>query len=373
VVHWSSLSDAGLSNNGSSCYINAVLQFFYNHAQFRQRMMDPKMADLPLLPMGGLPLLTILHLTFVQMGSSVHGDVVDTRELFEYCTFDPKDPINDPKSPLYDEDKGRLFQMGVEQDAEEFTTWFLNHIFAKLRDAGLTFGEDIFGGILHECNCCSGCGRKYITHTPNLVFHLPILPGTPDKPKTVQELFDDACGVKPTEKQKREVCDCESSGTTQMTLKKSRRRPTTLILALNRFAYDEKGVVTKIRSPVTNNLHLKFDGRTLALRGVLVHEGNTPARGHKVFYGLADDRKWICRSDEENSFEVHADIVMRQEGYILMFCEVTTTATILTENVAGGSPGSIRPPPVSPFSGLTAVTRNDEVQYIAGSYKSPGK
>ena len=193
----------------------------------------------------------------------------------------------------------KKFNNNMQYDCVEFLQSLLEH-FWKEPSIPSSLGEDIFGGLFQECYECE-CGN--IEKQPIKI--LPDILSLPIQGKTVQTCLD---AYLASEEIVRRCSNCKS-------MKSSRSSeilvpPSTLILHLKRFFYDEsKERVTKLHVPVYCPLNLLINNSVMyQFNAVINHMGESSSAGHyNILFHGKEENNFILVDDSD--IQYNADII----------------------------------------------------------------
>ena len=187
----------------------------------------------------------------------------------------------------------KKFNNNMQYDCVEFLESLLQHFWNEPTIPN-KLGDDVFGGLVQECYTCE-CGN--IEKHPIEI--LPDILSLPIQGETVQTCLN---AYLASEKIDKKCSNCES-------MKSSKSSeilvpPSTLILQLKRFSYDESvGRGTKIHVPVHCPINLLFNGSIMyQLNSVINHMGDSLDSGHYniLFHGKLDNKFVLV--DDSNIF-----------------------------------------------------------------------
>ena len=329
----------GLSNLGSTCYMNSILQCLSHTLPLREFYVSDEYKQF-LNKRGDL--------------SSAFKRVM--LELWDSTSQLPVDPYD-----LRREVKARTdrFPDNTQHDAHEFMGFLLNELHEEINRASvegrkspadnetlreacarhLTWEDsrisELFGGMLRSEVCCSVCSDKSIVCIPFLDIALPIQKKTDEsyyhyysssdpalQLDTCLKIFTAAETLDGEERPYCNKCNALTRSTKQLTVAKL---PRLLIIQLKRFSGNQirRKLYTPVRfheiwrlSDVSKKAHI------YSLYGVVSHSGGMYG-GHYIAY-CKYGNDWRCFDDSfTRSYRVSWEIVKCQEAYILFYEQVT--------------------------------------------------
>ena len=165
----------------------------------------------------------------------------------------------------------RIFDNDMQCDCVEFLQSLFEH-FWKEQSIPSTLNESVFGGLFQESFLCE-CGKK----ETKFIQRLPDVISVPIKGETVQNCLDCYLSSEQIEKKCQFCPSLKSFKSIDIIVP-----PSTLIIHLNRFTYDEKTKTTKkLHVPVSSPLALSFKNEKMyGLNAVINHIGESSSSGH---------------------------------------------------------------------------------------------
>ena len=165
----------------------------------------------------------------------------------------------------------RKFNNNLQYDCVEFLQSLFEHFWGE-QSIPSTLNESVFGGLFQESFLCE-CGKK----ETNQIQRLPDIISVSINGETAQRCLDSYFSIEQIE---RKCSDCQSPKSLKSV--EIIVPPSTLILHLKRFTYDEMTKATKkLHVPVSCPLVLSFKNENMyGLNAVINHIGESSSSGH---------------------------------------------------------------------------------------------
>ncbi|XP_073126994.1 ubiquitin carboxyl-terminal hydrolase 20-like isoform X2 [Henckelia pumila] len=338
------LKGAGLENLGNTCFLNSVLQCF--------------MHTVPLLH----SILSDNHAAGCQCTEEHFCVLCALRELVELSFTSSNRAVAPSKIFNNLSYFSPTFQMNQQEDAHEFLQCFLERLESchdsKLKDCtnpiSDNFVRQVFGGsLVSKLKCCK-CYHCSDTYEPLVNLSLEI-----EEAENLSMALQSFTKIEKIEDSENKFT-CNSCKE-QVSIEKQLmfdQAPSVAAFHLKRFK-NEGHFVEKIDKHVKFPLELDLrpftcSGQTsdvelkYTLYAIVVHIGLTSTSGHYYCFIRLSPDKW-CKFDDSRVVQVHEDIVMAQEAYILFyakegiswFSSFMETQKFIESDISSTSPKSV--------------------------------
>ncbi|KAL3817929.1 hypothetical protein ACJIZ3_003834 [Penstemon smallii] len=307
---------AGLANLGNTCFLNAVLQCFTHTVPLlRGILADTSSVNCDCNKEKFCLLCTLREL--IEVTLTLKNRVVFPSNLVDNLSY-----------------FSSTFQRFQQEDAHEFLQCFLDRLessYDARRRNKMSLQTDnlvkqVFGGrLVSKLKCCN-CGHCSDTYEPSVDLSLEIEDAdnllTALQSFTKVEKIDDPFTC--------DKCKEQVSVEKQLTID---QLPSVAAFHLKRFK-NEGHYVQKIDKPVSfpkelDLLPFTCSGRKddaelkYILYAILVHTGHTSTSGHYYCFIRLSPDMW-CKFDDSRVVQVHEDLVLSQEAYILFYAKEGT-------------------------------------------------
>ena len=210
--------------------------------------------------------------------------------------------------------KNRNFNNNMQFDCVEFIQSLFEHFWGE-QSWDENLDEKVFGGLLQEtleCEC--GSIQKLPIQKIAEVLHLQI------KGQTTQSCIDDFFDSQEVDSRCPECVSSRSTKTVKIVC-----APTTIILHLLRFSYDENQDKTlKLNCPIFCPTMLTLpNGSTYVLNSVINHIGESSTSGHYNIV-IFDEQlnKFILLDDSEITYNINIDKDMAEQSYVASYSRI---------------------------------------------------